>query len=259
MDSNSLARRIAWILWWSALALVAAGAVLLAAVDRAAAGTALIGGGLAALGLNLLLGGELIAGPAPRTFNARGQVVRGELVARCGLCDLAVGEGPSDRVAAVQFGPLGKPDFQVDSDTARLLLRNGLRPNIARWKADLASNVLWDIDARSGCGDLALDLGGLRLERVSAHTALGRLRVICPPRGYVQLELGTTIGVIEVLIPPETAARVTLHTGALASVTIKNERLLAEGQSRYTTAEFEQAASQSEIAIRCTAGDVLIA
>lgn len=261
MSREPLTRRLARLLGWLGLLLTAAGAgmqVLALSSGRVLAET-LIGGGVATLGLGVLLGGELILGPPLRLFSARGEAVRGEVVARAVLCDLTLSGGLDDRLASVRFGPFGRPFFRAASGMATLRLINGLRPNLAPWEVALAGNVLWDVDVRSTLGDLTLDLGGLRLEHVTARTALGRLRVRAPLRGYVQMHLRSAMGVIEVDIPPQVAAQVTLRTGALAAVTIHNGRLREVAPHCYRTEDYEAAASQIDLEIDCAAGAVHIA
>ncbi len=257
MQNNSL-RRIQIILCWAGLALIAAGVAL----DFMAAGPALpgllVGGGLAALGLNILLGGDLVAGPEPRAFTARGQVVRGHLEVAAGLADLNLEAGESDRIAALCFGPFGKPAFRAEEGVATLGLKNSLLPNLARWQAALAGNVLWDVDARSSLGDLRFDLRDLRLETVRVRTLLGRIVITCPLRGYTRMDLWAAAGEIELAIPPGVGAQITLRQGGLASVAVENERLMALGTHRYVTADYDTAAAQVEVVIRSAAGDVIL-
>ncbi len=257
---NNMLRRLQIILCWAGLALVAAGVAL---DFMAAAGPALpallTGVGLAALGLNILLGGDLVAGPEPRAFTARGQVARGYLEVGAGLADLSLEAGESDRIASVRFGPFGRPAFRAEGGVARLGLRNPpLLPNIARWQAALAGNVLWDIEARSSLGDLRLDLFDLRLETVWARTLLGRIEVTCPVRGYTRMHLGSAAGEIELIVPPGVGAQITLRKGELASVAVENERLMPLGPHRYVTADYDTALVQVEVAIHSTAGDVIL-
>jgi hypothetical protein len=253
-------RRFEQVLWWIGVGLIAAGLVMLVVpgAGRLLAG-ALIGVGLAALGVNMILGGELVAGPEPRGFSARGDVARGYLDVAAGLCDLLVRTGPSNRIAAVRYGPVGRPEFTVEGGVARLRLASQpLRPNITRWEGNLADNILWDVQARSSLGHLRLDLREMRLQNVTAHTSLGAIRVVCPLRGFVTMELSSFAGDVEVIVPVGVGARVTVEPGPLATFTLKNERLLAEGQRRYATPSYETAESQVEIAIRCTAGDIVV-
>jgi predicted membrane protein len=89
---------------------------------------------------------------------------------------------------------------------------------------------------------------------------MGRLRVICPETlGHTEIELKTTLGTIEVIIPEGVGAQVTVSHGSLGTVRQKNERLLAPGQRRYVTADFESAAAQVDIRIEAASGDVVLA
>ena len=259
MSIDPPTRRIARLLSWLGLILIATGLVLLVLVPMRSPASLMIGSGVAALGLGMLLGGELILGPSPRLFTARGQVVRGDLTVRAGLCDLTLGEGPHDRVATVRFGPFGKPHFRAENGVATLRLINGLRPNLALWEVGLAGNVLWDVDLRSTLGDLTLDLSSLRLERVTARTTLGRLHVRGPLRGYVQVQLCSVAGVIEVNIPPQVAAQVTIHKGTLAAVAMRHGRLQQVEPYCYRTEDYGTAENQIDLHVDCAAGEVLIA
>lgn len=253
-------RHVELALFWGGLLLAVAGAVLFAVPAVAVPAPVVLGGGLAALGLSLLLAGEVIAGPAPRSYAARGQVVRGQVAITAGLANVVLRGGLSERVAAVTFGPFGKPQIGVEEGVARVHLASPrLRPSIAGWRAELASNVLWDLEAKSSLGSLSLDLSELRLERVSAQTWMGKLSVVCPEtRGRTEIALKTVVGTIEVIIPEGVGAQVTVVHGSLGTVRQKNERLLAPGQRRYITTDFESAASQVDIRIEAVAGDVLL-
>lgn len=258
MRKNRLDRQVAQALWWIGLVMMVIG-ISLAVLRFASTGYVLIGGSFVTLGLNVLVGGELIAGPEPRPFTARGSVVRGRLEARTGWCDLSVGVCGSDRVAAVQYGPLGKPGFDVREGIAHLrLVQAAFQPNVTAWQADLASNVLWDIEAASFLGELSLDLSNLRLEEVRAKTALGYLNIACPTRGYTRMDVKSSLGEIEISIPPQVGAKLAIKRGALATVTIQNERLEPIRRNRYATADFDTAPAQVEIHIETAAGDVVL-
>ncbi len=258
MFTYRLRRALSQILLFGSLIILAAGAATTFTGIRIIAPGLWVGAGIAGLGLSALLAGELIASSEPRPFTARGQVVRGELDVRAGPCDLTVGACGTDRVATVVHGPFGKPKFKVEEGIATLTLDNGLIPNITQWQADLARNVLWDIDLRAGLGDLTVDLSSLRIERFAARTRLGRLSLICPARGYTQMNLRSGLGEIEVRIPEHVGARLNIKHGALATVKIYNERLIALDDHRFTTPEFEASSAQVEIRIHSAAGDITI-
>ncbi len=256
MQMTDVRRHVVRVLWWLGLALIAASVGLLITRLPVPA-AALAGSGAAFLGVNALLAGDISTGARPRSYAARGQVVRGTLQVHAGLSDLSVDTCPPDRVAQTVFGPFGKPDFSEQDGVARLRL-NGSPFNIAAWYAGLASNVLWDIEASSLLGNLSFNLRGMRLERLEAHTALGRLYVNCGMRGYARLSLRTTLGEVEVHVPEGVGARVTVRQGELCALTVNNERLLALGPGRYSTPDFDAAQDQVEIEIESAAGDLIL-
>lgn len=258
MQPFGLRHQIARLLFWIALLLGAAGITTAFAGLPILPPAAWIGAALGALGLNLLLGGELIAGGGPRMFAVRGQVVRGELIARAGFSDLSVGMGGIDRVATMHHGPLGKPKFSVEDGVAYLKMANPLLPNIAQWETRLAGNVLWDLDTRATLGNLSLDLSHLRAERISARTTFGRLEVKLPTRGYTQMFLKTGAGEIDVTMPTGTGVRVQIKRGRLGSIAIENERLIAVDGKRWATADYDAASTQVDIRIEAGAGDVFL-
>jgi hypothetical protein len=260
LTGSTALRRAMLALLIGGLALIAAGLVLLfVPTVQSGLPVALLGGGLALLGADALLGGDLKTGLQPRTFNARGEVARGKLIARCGLSDLAVHTGPLDRIASIAFGPLGKPAFDETDGVATFRLASPrLRPNVAAWRADLAPNVLWDVDVRSSLGHVDLDLRDMRLERVTAHTSFGRVRIVCPERGYTGMNLKTMAGEIEIVLPPGVGAAIEVRTGALGAVTVNNKRLLAPDQRRFVTADVDTAAARMIIRVEAAAGDVIL-
>jgi hypothetical protein len=259
MQETAFTRRLAQITWWVGLVSLATGLAMPALRVRFPVGIP-VGVGVAALGVHILLAGEITTGPVPRSFTVRGPVVRGQVEVRAGLCNFALGACPTDRIATVRYGPFGEPGFEVREGIAYLQLRNPLhRPNIAQWRADLASNVLWDAEVRSWLGDLTLDLSALRVEHLVARTGLGYLKVTCPQRGYTRMHLRTGLGRVELCIPPSVEARLAVKQGQLATLTVKNERLLALGQGRYATPDFDDAPVQVEVQIESAAGDIILA
>src|SRR5574341_700592 len=231
MLSDHPLRRTAQILGWVGL-LALAGGVALLALRIQPVGGLLLAGGLIGLGLNAALGREMVLGGEPRSFTVRGPVVRGEVEVRAAFNNLTVGACPNDRTATMRYGPLGGPGFEVKDGVARLELKASLlRPNFTHWQADLAGNVLWDVAARSFAGDLLFDLTHLRLNRLDARTALGR---------------------VEVSVPPETGVRIVIRRQELASLTIETERLKMVAADRYTTPHYDE--SPGQVDLRITTG-----
>lgn len=258
MQSYGLRHHLARIIFWiSILAGIAALVVIFGRVQILPAAV-LIGLTGVTFGLSALLGGEVIAGPQPKQYTVKGQVVRGEISVRAGLADFALETGKPDRVATIHHGPIGKPRFAVEDGVATLRLANGLLPNIARWDAKLATNVLWDIDARTSLGEMSLDLSGLRIERVVAQTGWGKLDVILPTRGYTQLFLTTGAGEITITVPEDVGARFVITQNNLATLTIENPRITALDAKRFATPDYDTASTQVDIKIEVGSGEVII-
>lgn len=258
MLSDHPLRRTAQILGWVGL-LALAGGVALLALRIQPVGGLLLAGGLIGLGLNAALGREMVLGGEPRSFTVRGPVVRGEVEVRAAFNNLTVGACPNDRTATMRYGPLGGPGFEVKDGVARLELKASLlRPNFTHWQADLAGNVLWDVAARSFAGDLLFDLTHLRLNRLDARTALGHVRLHLPQRGYVEMNVQTGLGRVEVSVPPETGVRIVIRRQELASLTIENERLKMVAADRYTTPHYDESPGQVDLRITTGVGDIVI-
>src|SRR5688572_7868422 len=111
MQSYGLRHHLARIIFWISIVVGIAALVLIFGRVQLLPAPMLIGLTGAAFGLSALLGGEIIAGPQPRQYTVKGQVVRGELSVRAGLADFALETGKADRVATIHHGPLGKPKF----------------------------------------------------------------------------------------------------------------------------------------------------
>ncbi len=258
MVTGKMRRGVGQVMCWIGLPLLIGGIAAFAAGSRLGGGIAL-GAGLALLGLDVLLNGELVAGPEPRPFSARGGVVRGHVEARTGLCDLRVARCGPERIAGIVYGPFGKPSLDVVDGVAEISLRTGFPPSITRWQSDLASNVLWDADIQSFMGDRLLDLAELRFESLSARTKLGRLSISLPRRGYARMGLENSLGDIEVFIPPETGVKVMVKRGPLATVQVKDDRLIEHQPGRFSTPDFDSAPAQIELTIDTWGGDITFA
>lgn len=247
--------RVLWLLGWP---LLIAGVVMLF-LGVSPTFRIVMGAGFVLLGINVILARDLSSARPTRSFTARGQVVRGELHSRTGLSDLSIGTCDPDRVAQTRYGPFGTPEFDFRDGIAYLFMnRRAVSVNLSYWRADLAGNILWDLDLRSFIGNLTLDLSALRLENVSVRSMMGRISVNCARRGYPTIDLKTGIGEIEVHVPEGVGARITVTRGRLATFNIENPRLLLVGSGQYTTPDFDQTAAHAEIVIHSAAGDILL-
>jgi hypothetical protein len=246
-----------WMFWIGLILCIAGIAMPFAGLRNT--GNFVLGTGLATIGLNMLLGGELITGPLPRSFTVRGPVVRGHVMVKAGLSDLLLESGSGDRIASVIFGPAGTPGFEVTEGVAYLRLKNPLlAQNITRWQASLAGNVLWDLDYRSFLGDLKADLENLRFEQINIRTVFGGIDLTSPRRGYTRIELHTVVSPITIHIPLKVGARITVRGGALTVTNVINPRLEIVRRGRYETQGFDSSTGQVEIHIEALAGEVTL-
>lgn len=255
----SVARRVNRIIFWLGLLLLLAGVALLAAGFRQFPGI-MLGVALILLAVNVWLGRDFSTSGQPRSATIRGEVVRGTLRSRAGYSDLTIGACDIDRVAQVRYGPLGQPAYSVEDEVLTLLMgQRRINLNVAYWRADLAGNVLWDLDLRASLGNLTLDLQELRLDHIRAHSGWGRLSINAPKRGYVVMELSSVAGEIELILPEGVGARITIERGLLSGVRVRNPRLLALRPDQYSTPEFESSPSRVEIRVKPGAGDLIVA
>ncbi len=258
MERSSIRIRIALVMWWIGLALAIAG-IGLSLARISLAGGLTLGGGMVLLGLNTLLAGDLVTGPGARPFSVRGPVVRGHMEASTGLSDLNIGMCGPDRIASLAYGPIGKPGFEMVEGVAWVRLKSPVfPPSLAQWRADLAGNVLWDIETQSWLGSLNLDLGNLRLEKVTARTTLGRVKITCPTRGYAEIWIKAELGDVELVVPPQTGIKLTIKRGRLASLAVRNPRLTQYRPDRYGTQDYELAGAQAEVIVETWAGDIVV-
>ena len=251
-------RRFLQTLWWGGLTLLA-GSLAIMALAIPLPGGILLGIGVGMLGLNMILAGEIATGPTPRSYTVRGPVVRGDVRVKAGLSNLVMGICPGDRIANIQYGPFGEPAFEVRDGMAHLELKNSItRWNIATWQANIAGNVLWDVDVRSWLGDQELDLREARIERLEARTFAGHLKLICPIRGYVEIGMKSMLGKIDIQIPERVGARIRIKRGPMASLEIDTNRFLIQEPDHYTTMDFDTAETQVELYIQTRVGDIIL-
>jgi hypothetical protein len=258
MERGLLIRRIAQgLFWFGVLSLFAASATMVLGLTVPAAITGALG--LAALAANILVAGEIVALAEPRPFSVRGAVVRGKLESHSGLSDLIVGACGTDRVASVVFGPIGKPGFEVIDGSANLRLNQTFaQPNLTRWQANLAPNVLWDIDTSSFVGEHVFDLTSLRIDQMKCHSLMGRIRVQCPSKGHAYIHCRTRFGVLEMLIPQNVGAKMTIERSGLTTMDIRNGRMTKIGENLYATPDYETASAKVEVVLQSTAGEIII-
>lgn len=148
------------------------------------------------------------------------------------------------------------------------------------WQIHLNPDVQADITARSGGGNVKLDLSGMAVSRVSADTGGGNLEMILPDHaanlsvnaktggGNVTVEIGrgTTgsnmlnatsgAGNVEVHIPSGLSARIYATSGW--GKEIVDQRFGNIDKHTYQSSDFEHAANKVEITVQSGAGNVIV-
>ncbi len=166
---------------------------------------------------------------------------------------------------------LGKPWFQLPWSACNAA---------TNWNIHLNPNVQADITARSGGGNVQLDLAGMTVTRVSADTGGGNLDVILPDNasnlnvtaktggGNVTVEIGrgatgsnmlhatSGAGNIEVHIPNGIAARIYATSGW--GKEIVDQRFGNIENHIYQSSDFDHAPDKVEIMVQSGAGNVIV-
>jgi hypothetical protein len=258
----TMQRLLAVLLWWLAVLLFVAGGLtkIIGLVDLPL--SVWVGGSLMALGLNVLVAGDLVVTiPSSKPFNARAQVSRAVLDATSVWADVEVRAGADyERLAAIRMEASTRPKLKVVEGVAHLGLSRRLRwlPGEADWRATLATHVLWDVRAHSTLGDVDVDLRGLRVDRVSLKSTLGSGRIVCPQRGRPVVEVETLLGDLEVMLPPEVGARVRVAGGRFANVSLDEEHFEQINATTFATHDLEPTDAAVEITLRIQAGEARI-
>jgi hypothetical protein len=166
---------------------------------------------------------------------------------------------------------LGKPWFHLPWSAC----------NVAtNWQIHLNPDVQADITARSGGGNVKLDLAGMDVTHLAADSGGGNLDVVLPDRaanlyviaktggGNVTVEIGrgTTgsntlkatsgAGKVEVHIPSGLAARIYATSGM--GKEIVDRRFINTDKHTYQSSDFEHAADKVEITVQSGAGNVIV-
>lgn len=148
------------------------------------------------------------------------------------------------------------------------------------WHIHLNPDVQADITARSGGGNIKLDLAGMAVTRVSADSGGGNLNVVLPDNaanlsvtaktggGNVMVEIGRGItgsnilnatsgaGNVDVHIPSGIAARIYATSGL--GKEIVDQQFDNIDKHLYQSADFDGAADKVEIKIQSGAGNVSV-
>jgi hypothetical protein len=148
------------------------------------------------------------------------------------------------------------------------------------WQIHLNPNVLSDITAHSGGGNVKLNLAGMAITRVSADIGGGNMGVVLPDNaanlsviaktgaGNVNVEIGSGIigsntvnansgaGNVVVRIPSGVAAKIHATSG-VGKATV-DPRFSKTGNNTYQSPDFDSAVDKVEITVKSGAGNVSV-
>lgn len=125
------------------------------------------------------------------------------------------------------------------------------------WHVQLNPKVASDITARSGGGNVKLDLGGMSVTRLVAGTGGGNLEVALPANARsLVVTAQTGAGNVVVHVPSGLAACVHATTG-LGKV-IVDPQLQKTGKDTYQSSDFDHASNRVEITATSGAGNVIV-
>lgn len=171
---------------------------------------------------------------------------------------------------SLQGGKAGQPWFRLPWTGC-----NGA----TRWRIRLNPTVACDITARSGGGNVALDLAGMAVTRVSAETGGGNVSVVLPDdaadldvaartgAGAVSIEVGAVRGTavvnarsgagnVDVRLPGGVAACIHATTGL--GKAIVDPRFSQVDGTTYASPDYDAAADRVEITVHSGAGNVSV-
>ena len=123
------------------------------------------------------------------------------------------------------------------------------------WQIHLNPAVSSDIIARSGGGNVKLDLAGMAVTSVSAETGGGNMDVVLP-EGAANLNVSAKSGAgnVVVSVPGGVAARIHATTG-LGAV-IMDSRFSKIDEKTYQSPDYDTAVNKAEITLSSGAGNV---
>ncbi len=158
---------------------------------------------------------------------------------------------------------LGQPARTLDSSNGQANLTLKWGENSApctaaiEWLLHLNPTVSSEIVARSGGGNVSLNLAGMAVTRVSAETGGGNMDLVLPENTVnLSVTAKTGAGNVVVSVPSGTAAKIHASTGL--GKTIIDSRFTKIDENTYQSPDYESAANKVEITAGSGAGNVEI-
>jgi hypothetical protein len=256
-----------WLAWLPALALAAAGLLLVAAelalLPAAWQRPASIGAPAALMAVGGVLvwrGWPGTARRLPAFAVERGGAVCGALAVAAGSHDVVVRAfGGSSQLAVGEFPNPNGPSVSAAGGTAQLTLdERRCVPALAvgPWTAALAKGLPWTLDLKAGAGHLDLNLRELTLASLTLHSAIRNVAVTLPGQGQAELTLHLGLGDLTITVPAGVEARLRLKVGPLVAVEAAGPRLVNVAPNEWMTPLYPTARQRCTVLIEMAAGDL---
>jgi hypothetical protein len=253
-------------IWFGSLALIALGVVLLLHNFLLMSGfnvttlwplLLLVGGAV------ILIRGDLLAGGEGRAFGiTRGSVESATLEINAGEIDVQLRASErTGRLIAGQFASDARPALHVQGTHTFLKLDRAATSwlSFADWKLELAQDLPWQVLITSSIGQVDIDLSGLIVQNGLIATGLGDIRFVLPDEAFETIYLRTAVGSVQVITPPEIAARITVQRGLFFTVNIDANRYEEVETGVYMTHQIDADTDIIDVHITGTFGDAYLA
>lgn len=185
---------------------------------------------LIALGIQLLLYGDIAPSWQAHTFGiTRGSVESASIEIESGELDVQLRAlRKPGRLIAGQYTARSRPGLTVRHNHASLRMQRGQSwwLSLAHWDVGLASDLPWGVLISSYLGHLEADLHGLVIERAYLSSGIGNVHVACPRRAAGTVFARSTFGNVQLTIPQNSHARITIKIGPFGRVRVDETRFL---------------------------------
>lgn len=216
---------------------------------------------LVALGLQVLINGDLGISWVGRSFGiTRGSVEAGVLRANAGELDIQLRalQHPG-RLISGQYTDRSRPQLVADGNRAILTMDRSKTwwLSLADWEIEVADDLPWNFLLSTSLGKIDVDLRGIIVEQTAIATGIGNITCVAPDNPAGPINIRSVFGDIDLTIPPDLEAAVTIKSGPFFGVQVSSDRW-QQTDGRYITANYHTAVEPLELTISGTFGDLYL-
>ena len=154
------------------------------------------------------------------------------------------------------------PDYSVEGDTARVVLRNTggsyanpMASDSYQWDVELATGIPIALQIDMGAGEAALDLSGLTLSALRTSIAVGTTEVIFPATGSFTGSIDGAIGQLTIIVPPGVGVRIRTDTGL---TTVQARDGFEKRDGLYESSNYNSAEYRIDLTLRLAIGNIIL-